>query len=855
MSATTVGTPNEDKRSVAAEGKLYDTQQPGPAKGGDGKAPEKTISCVSCRKRKLKCDRTKPQCSTCIRLRHECEYPERRRNPGSKRRNMKELEARLAQVETQLVGEKLAATQSSPADLGIEGDWDGVGVDMEMNLDIDSAHLLDQSYNISHYNTKHIGDTSMPSGDFFSQELLGLGLQEPLPPQDMIDELYAIYFERFHPTMPMMHRLRYYASLDRAPNMRPPVCLQYAMWTIAASLSENYTGIEDILYQRARRYIDAEEMKGFGHAFVTVYHVQTWVLIGCYEAKKTFFSRSWMSAGRTIRLANMLGLYRIDGEAPGVKTILPPAKDWIELEERRRTFWVAFYVDRWSSSGTGWPMMIDEKEIKTNLPASEYAFENGVEEQTMSLAEALTPQDGTSRISPFGGVLVAATLFGHNFYHLHPTGSDENPDDLQNGEFWKRHRKMDNVLSNTFMFLPDQLRLPAGLRDINVVFLHLNIHTSAICLHQAAVSTAKKYKFDSNFIRQSEVRCLMAADEITNVMKLSCHMDPANMHSWVGFCLYIAASTYVKNQASGEQFYPQAVPNLEFLLTAMRAVGRKHLITTRFVAQLEFEIESGGIYRNSRRSAPQTAEVLNLPDDDGLPIDRQGIPINFDDIEGYAKTASPSRYGGSTDGHGISTLTPASDILLNESRSPSSYESPSTTWESPRNPIQIPENYYSKSMPEPVLSEPQSRKSGFEIPPVHWVVPDVNSFVEGVDSGFAQINSQAKIQSFVQGLNPVASREPPKTSDDAHRHADNKSPSNHNNTMRFPYRIATPALEPRTIGGAHCSWANMDPSNIPVSSAPDFPQFANFDQNGLSEVTGFINFISDPAWIPDESEL
>lgn len=62
---------------------------------GDAKAPEKTISCTSCRKRKLKCDRIKPSCGTCSRLRHDCEYPERRRNLGSKRRNMKELEARL----------------------------------------------------------------------------------------------------------------------------------------------------------------------------------------------------------------------------------------------------------------------------------------------------------------------------------------------------------------------------------------------------------------------------------------------------------------------------------------------------------------------------------------------------------------------------------------------------------------------------------------------------------------------------------------------------------------------------------------------------------------------------------------
>lgn len=59
----------------------------------------------------------------------------------------------------------------------------------------------------------------------------------------------------------------------------------------------------------------------------------------------------------------MLGLYRLDVDKAGVKTILPPAQDWIELEERRRTFWAAFYGDRWASSGTGWPMIIQENEV------------------------------------------------------------------------------------------------------------------------------------------------------------------------------------------------------------------------------------------------------------------------------------------------------------------------------------------------------------------------------------------------------------------------------------------------------------------------------------------------------------
>lgn len=160
----------------------------------------------------------------------------------------------------------------------------------------------------------------------------------------------------------------------------------------------------------------------------------------------------------------------------------------------------------------------------TNLPSSEEAFEQGITQDTVSLKEALTIE-GASKISPFGGVVLSACLFGHNFEHLHQNGSEEHPEDLANGEFWKRHRKMDNVLSNTFMFLPDHLRLPYGLRDMNITFLHMNIHASTICLHQAAVLVGEKHRISPTTIKQSLARSLMAAEEITNIMRLTSHVD------------------------------------------------------------------------------------------------------------------------------------------------------------------------------------------------------------------------------------------------------------------------------------------------------------------------------------------
>ena len=74
-----------------------------------------------------------------------------------------------------------------------------------------------------------------------------------------------------------------------------------------------------------------------------------------------------MSVGRSVRLVQMLGLYSLDVEGGESKKILLPAQDWIELEERRRTFWTAFYGDRWASVLTGWPMIINENEVRVFL--------------------------------------------------------------------------------------------------------------------------------------------------------------------------------------------------------------------------------------------------------------------------------------------------------------------------------------------------------------------------------------------------------------------------------------------------------------------------------------------------------
>ena len=72
----------------------------GPAREPENGIPRpKRIACIICRKRKLKCDGTKPSCGTCSRLGHKCSYDEVRRKSGPKRGYVKELEARLGKLD------------------------------------------------------------------------------------------------------------------------------------------------------------------------------------------------------------------------------------------------------------------------------------------------------------------------------------------------------------------------------------------------------------------------------------------------------------------------------------------------------------------------------------------------------------------------------------------------------------------------------------------------------------------------------------------------------------------------------------------------------------------------------------
>ncbi|KAH7390199.1 fungal-specific transcription factor domain-containing protein [Cadophora sp. MPI-SDFR-AT-0126] len=579
------------------------SQQVGSTTVGAGNSA-KTISCTSCRQRKTKCDRVKPRCGNCVRAGYQCEFLERKKPAATQRRTLKMLEARLANVETQLV----AGAQSMYLEEPTEQTIDIVGrnhLDGGTNIERQDPALL-------HLSSISIGGQStnplVPASQGPANELTDTGMQECLPPEDMINELNRLYFEKFHSSLPMIHKYRYYASMEKGPQTRPPVCLRYAIWATAASFSENYRSFEDLLYKRARQYIEADEMKP-GEQFATLYHAQTWCLLSMYEVTKAYFSRSWMSVGRAICLVQKLGLSNLDIEDTRTKYLSLSALDWIELEEGRRTFWTAFYGDRWASTLTGWPMILDENKINTNIPASEESFEEGFPQETVSLSVARSRGGGRS-LSPFGGLLLTTALYGYQHQHSHQADLDDHPRDFEIGQFGKRHRILDNVVSNTFMFLPEHLRLPAALRNMTVVFTHVSLHTLVILQHQIVIRHAISKELGAGVLGQGQARILTAAEEIANIMRLVSNQEASEMPSWVGFCLFVAARAFVKDDKSAPLQHSR-LANIQFLISIMKTIGCQHPITNYFAAQLELEAQTAGLVLSS---PTQRSDYMPEPD-------------------------------------------------------------------------------------------------------------------------------------------------------------------------------------------------------------------------------------------------
>ncbi|EGY20859.1 binuclear zinc transcription factor [Verticillium dahliae VdLs.17] len=505
------------------------------------------FSCTQCRSMKLKCDRIRPRCSRCARVSADCEYPQSRRANVGRRRRVRELEAKLVELE------RLAKlVDKSPG-----------------NGEATNQDTATQNTDSMHGSSEILSDLPGPASDANvfpvdapSAELASTGTYEQRPSLEMVEHLTNSYFDKWHYTAPMLQRTRYSMSLSLPTHMRPPMCLQYIVMAWGAEIGNTHRHLAMPFYNRAREYAQGDEMK----ASLTLAHAQTWCLMCYFEAQYLLFSRSSMSICRAIRIAQMLGLHQVDGDGLDHTSLIPPPQSWLEAEERRRTWWALYCSDRIVGGTAGWPVLIDEADISVRLPASEAAFENGAEEMTSPLT-TMRQQEG-QMFSSFAGRVLAASLFHQAFQHSTLTLSDDSSQDPRTRMHWKRHREIDDDLVILLQALPDGLRLPRQIRCRNAIFVNIIIHMSVICLHRAAISKIKAFGLPESTIRSSRARLVCSAEEILIIFRMMSDINENLKNSILTFAVYLAAQVFLEDLEPTEKDDSQQ-DNLDFILRIM----------------------------------------------------------------------------------------------------------------------------------------------------------------------------------------------------------------------------------------------------------------------------------------------
>jgi hypothetical protein len=139
------------------------------------------------------------------------------------------------------------------------------------------------------------------------------------------------------------------------------------MRTLAAAMSAAYRSHDGVLYAETCRLL--EESKPTAHDNVQIDYIQAWLLVAHYECLRVGEAQAMLTASRAFRLVQMARLHEVD---EGDRATSDVWESIAEIEERRRTFWVAYTLDCFLCWRNVWPLTLYEDMVRQARKRSEH---------------------------------------------------------------------------------------------------------------------------------------------------------------------------------------------------------------------------------------------------------------------------------------------------------------------------------------------------------------------------------------------------------------------------------------------------------------------------------------------------
>ncbi|CAI7593856.1 unnamed protein product [Penicillium glandicola] len=459
-------------------------QRPGPA-------------CDECRRRKLRCDGQQPQCGVCQETEILCEVTQRGAR-GPKKGHLKALKSRVEQLEAMLESSLSAQRELGDSQTQNNTQSSSEGTIPTSPVDVIDPDALNTTEPLKATETSSVPEprpsVSLPH-ELSSSSTLSINLC--IPPTDILRaELDQLYLDRVHHSIPILHQRRYLSWSKSTTKTASRICLQYAMWALASLLSTQFRDMIEPLYQKTKQRLEHLSLEANEKSNLTTELAQAWVLVVIFESMRTYHQQAWMSVGRAFRLVQAMRYHEIDSPNDRKGPSSSQMGNIIEVEERRRVFWMAYFLDHVISIRNDWPITLNEHVICTRLPAPDAEFQAGNHQLGPFLSEAMTDPDLKVR-SSFNECLILATICGRSLlqsqqYHISKAYGGMTLDGTEQ-RLW-----LENLLTTRLQVLSQCYPSPMDVYDPLLSF--------ASTLGQATVIYFCKTILDSTIIPDDELQ-------------------------------------------------------------------------------------------------------------------------------------------------------------------------------------------------------------------------------------------------------------------------------------------------------------------------------------------------------------
>ncbi|KAK7973488.1 hypothetical protein PG988_007622 [Apiospora saccharicola] len=397
-------------------------------------------------------------------------------------------------------------------------------------------------------NTPNLNDLPLP-----------VGLQlTPL----VCTDLDHLFFDRVHAFVPMIHKGLYQSWTEQMDKSKKQICLQYAMWTMAATHSSQFQTLRDGLYSETRRVLDNLELEPSEQGVLSLEYTQAWLLIAVYEWTHNDYHRSLTSAGRAFRSVQLMRLHDLDDGAAAASASW--TTDWVNLESARRTFWVAFVFDCLTAIHGEVPLTFNEPELRTRLPVPEAQFSTGRGPVAMPFLFDILGRSGyqgvgytsdVSSTSPLVESILAASLCGQNITHKTWSRMEQGyGGEMVTQEFCHRHQWLDSLVTSRIESLGADVSF---LTDPLLILAALVAHMNVLILGEVIDSMSVHTEMSHALRTQQEQKSVLAAEQMSKLATAVSHLDRSQSHFFTSIPLSIAAKFYMLHPVSDEDCSPR----------------------------------------------------------------------------------------------------------------------------------------------------------------------------------------------------------------------------------------------------------------------------------------------------------